>query len=160
MTVEGDPGTLLENQFTTWSSGASASCIAEILHTPEDVCEASNKSNAKAGRACDAPNRHEIDRMLLDEWPPSTPQAPILRIRSYPEVFYFLILLDSVAPSRRTHFTSYVVIIYKTTHLWTTCVKAWHNTPAPSSSVSKTEKWSLSVIGRSFESSPRSVSTS
>ena len=37
MIVEGDPGTLLENQFTTWSSGALASYTAEIFHTPEDV---------------------------------------------------------------------------------------------------------------------------
>ena len=67
MIIEGDPGTLIENQFTTWSSGALASYTAEILHTPGDVFEASERANAKAGRVYDAPNRDKIDRMLLDE---------------------------------------------------------------------------------------------
>ena len=67
MIVEGHPGTLLENQFTTWSSGALASYTAEILHTPEDVFEASKRANGKAGRAYNAPNRDEIDRKLLEE---------------------------------------------------------------------------------------------
>ena len=67
MIVHGNAGTLLENQSTTWLSGALASYTAEILHTPEDVFEASKRANAKAGRAYDAPNRDEIDRMLLDE---------------------------------------------------------------------------------------------
>ena len=71
MIVEGDPGTLLENQFTTWSSGALASYTAEILHTPDDVFEASKRANAKARRAYDAPNR--------DELPGSTPRALCLR---------------------------------------------------------------------------------
>ena len=67
MIVEGDPDKLVEAEFSVLASGAIASYTAELLHTPETVFAATQRVNESAGKIYDAPNRDEIDRMLLDE---------------------------------------------------------------------------------------------
>ena len=64
--VEGDPEKLTVLEVWAMSTGAFQSVEAEVLIPPNSISEAAETVSEVYGEY-DAPNRDEIDRMLLDE---------------------------------------------------------------------------------------------
>ena len=66
VTFEGDPNKMPLLELVTMESGSFLTCGAEILTPIEELLEMQETANELLSQY-DAPNRDEIDRMLLDE---------------------------------------------------------------------------------------------
>ncbi len=66
MICEGDPKKMVAAEISLMATGGFASAQCEVIVTPEEFLEEA-QSAAKLTATFDAPNRDEIDRMLLDE---------------------------------------------------------------------------------------------
>ena len=66
MIAEGDPKKMVAAEITAMATGGYASAQCEVITTPEEFLEEA-QSAAELTATFDAPNRDEIDRMLLDE---------------------------------------------------------------------------------------------
>ena len=64
--AEGDPSKMIQAEILCRASGGCDSAEAEIVVTPEEFFDAASEMFQKIAEF-DAPNRDEIDRMLLDE---------------------------------------------------------------------------------------------
>ncbi len=64
--AEGDPSKMIQAEILCRASGGYDSAEAEIVVTPEEFFDAASEMSQKIAEF-DAPNRDEIDRMLLDE---------------------------------------------------------------------------------------------
>ena len=66
MIAEGDPQKMVAAEIIAMATGGYASAQCEVITTPEEFLEEA-QSAAELTATFDAPNRDEIDRMLLDE---------------------------------------------------------------------------------------------
>ena len=64
--ADGDPMRVPALEMMYLASGAYVGCECEVLHSPAEVKEQKKLARAVSPKF-DAPNRDEIDRMLLDE---------------------------------------------------------------------------------------------
>ena len=64
--AEGDPKAMVAAEISAMATGGYASAQCEVIITPEDLLDEAKRA-ADLTAAFDAPNRDEIDRMLLDE---------------------------------------------------------------------------------------------
>ena len=66
MIAKGDPKAMVAAEISAMATGGYASAQCEVITTPEDFLDEAQRA-ADLTAAFDAPNRDEIDRMLLDE---------------------------------------------------------------------------------------------
>ena len=64
--AEGDPKKMVAAEISTMATGGYSSAQCEVITTPEEFLKEA-QSAAELTATFDAPNRDEIDRMLLDE---------------------------------------------------------------------------------------------
>ena len=66
MIAEGDPKAMVAAEISAMATGGYASAQCEVITTPEDFLDEAQRA-ADLTAAFDAPNRDEIDRMLMEE---------------------------------------------------------------------------------------------
>ena len=66
MIAEGDPRAMVADEISAMATGGYASAQCEVITTPEDFLDEAQRA-ADLTAAFDAPNRDEIDRMLMEE---------------------------------------------------------------------------------------------
>ena len=64
--AEGDPKAMVAAEISAMATGGYASAQCEVITTPEDFLDEAQRA-ADLTAAFDAPNRDEIDRMLMEE---------------------------------------------------------------------------------------------
>ena len=64
--AEGDPKAMVAAEISAMATGGYASAQCEVITTPEDFLDEAQRT-ADLTAAFDAPNRDEIDRMLMKE---------------------------------------------------------------------------------------------
>ena len=63
---KGDPKAMVAAEISAMATGGYASAQCEVITTPEDFLDEAQRA-ADLTAAFDAPNRDEIDRMLMEE---------------------------------------------------------------------------------------------
>ena len=66
MIAEEDPKAMVAAEISAMATGGYASAQCEVITTPEDFLDEAQRA-ADLTAAFDAPNRDEIDRMLMEE---------------------------------------------------------------------------------------------
>ena len=66
MIAEGDPKAMVAAEISAMATGGYASAQCEVITAPEDFLDEAQRA-ADLTAAFDAPNRDEIDRMLMEE---------------------------------------------------------------------------------------------
>ena len=66
MIAEGDLKAMVAAEISAMATGGYASAQCEVITTPEDFLDEAQRA-ADLTAAFDAPNRDEIDRMLMEE---------------------------------------------------------------------------------------------